>query len=165
MINNDILRKIRYIFDYSDKQMIEIFTLADLQVNREQVCDWLKPEDDPTQQKCQDPVLATFLNGLIIKCRGKKDGEQPRPETRLTNNAILTKLKIAFNLKADDILEILELSEFKLSRHELSAFFRKSDHKHFRECKDQVLRNFLGGLQVKYRGRSLSGSEALLSRQ
>jgi uncharacterized protein YehS (DUF1456 family) len=61
------------------------------------------------------------------------------------------KLKIALNLKAEDVLGILELAEFRISKHELSAFFRKPGHKHYRECKDQILRNFLQGLQLKYR--------------
>ena len=64
---------------------------------------------------------------------------------------IFTKLKIAFNLTSDDILEILSSIDFHLSAHELSSFFRKRTHKNHRECKDQVLRNFLKGLQIKYR--------------
>ncbi|AYC06892.1 Glutamate synthase (NADPH) large chain [Vibrio cholerae] len=51
------------------------------------------------------------------------------------------------NLKAEDILEILQLADFRLSKHELSAFFRKPDNKHYRECKDQVLKSFLLGLE------------------
>ena len=61
------------------------------------------------------------------------------------------KLKIALNLKADDVLGILDLANFRISKHELSAFFRRPDHKHYRECKDQILRNFLKGIQLKYR--------------
>ncbi|MDC0357613.1 DUF1456 family protein [Oligoflexia bacterium] len=154
MINNDVLRRLRYTFDYSDSQMTEIFALVDAQVSREQICTWLKPEEDPALQECQDNVLANFLNGLILKHRGKKDGEQPRQETSLTNNSVFIKLKIALDLKADDILQILELTEFKISKHELSALFRKSNHKHYRECKDQLLRNFLKGLQLKYRDQN-----------
>ena len=62
------------------------------------------------------------------------------------------KLKIAFNLKADETLALLALNDLEISKHELSAFFRKPGHKHHRACKDQVLRNFLQGLQLKYRG-------------
>jgi uncharacterized protein YehS (DUF1456 family) len=64
---------------------------------------------------------------------------------------VFTKLKIALNFKAEDVLEVLGSTGHTLSKHELSAFFRKPDHKHYRECKDQVLRNFLKGLQLKYR--------------
>ena len=62
------------------------------------------------------------------------------------------KLKIAFNLKAEDTLALLALNDVVISKHELSAFFRKPGHRHRRACKDQVLRNFLKGLQLKYRG-------------
>lgn len=151
MDNNDILRRIRYTLDLNDTKMISIFSLADYAVTREQISDWLKKDEDPAMKKINDITLATFLNGLIIDRRGKKEGPQPVPEKRLTNNIVFTKLKIAMNLKAEDILEILNLSGVTISKHELSAFFRKPDHKHYRECKDQILRNFIHGLQLKYR--------------
>ena len=153
MTNNDILRRIRYIFDFNDSKMITIFSLAGLQVTREQISDWLKKEEDQAYKNCNDTQLAIFLNGLIIDKRGKKDGPQPEPEKKLTNNIIFRKIKIALNLKADDVLMILELADIRISKHELSAFFRKSGHKHFRECKDQILRNFLKGVQIKYRDK------------
>ncbi len=151
MTNNDILRRIRYIFDLSDSAMIAIFGLADCQVTREQISDWLKKDDDPAYQRCSDTKFAIFLNGLINDRRGKKEGAQPTPEKRLNNNIIFVKLKIALNLKAEDILEVMALAGFPLGKHELSAFFRKPGHKHYRVCQDQILRNFLKGLQLKYR--------------
>ena len=151
MTNNDVLRRIRYIFDFGDDKMISLFAQADCEVSREQVSNWLKKEDMDDYQALGDMRLASFLNGLINDRRGRKEGAQPEPESRLTNNIILRKLKIALNLKDDDILAIMKLVGVSLSRHELSAFFRKSGHKHYRECKDQMLRNFLRGLQLKYR--------------
>jgi len=149
--NNDVLRRIRYTFDFDDSKMMAIFALADHQVTREQISDWLKKDDDPAFQKCSDAQLAVFLNGLINDRRGKKEGAQPAPEQRLTNNIIFRKLNIALDLKAEDVLEILALTDVHISKHELSAFFRKPGHKHYRECKDQVFRNFLNGVQLKYR--------------
>ncbi|MGR5146399.1 DUF1456 family protein [Photobacterium alginatilyticum] len=151
MLNNDILRRIRYTFDYNDAAMISIFAAADHEVTREQVSDWLKKDDDAAFKKCTDRELAVFLNGLINTKRGKKEGVQPEPESRLTNNMIFMKLRIALNYKAEDILEIMESVDFNMSKHELSAFFRKPDNKHYRECKDQILRNFLLGVQQKFR--------------
>lgn len=151
MTHNDILRRIRYTFDFNDDKMIAIFGLADSQVTREQISAWLKKDDDPDYQVCSAPQLATFLNGLIIEKRGKKPGAQLPPEQRLNNNAIFKKLKIALNFKDDDILDVLKLVDFRLSKHELSAFFRKQGHKNYRECQDQILRNFLNGVQQKYR--------------
>jgi len=149
--NNDILRRIRYTFDFNDSKMIALFGLADYQVTRGQISDWLKKEDDPAYQKCSDTQLAIFLTGLINDKRGKKEGPQPEPEKRVTNNIIFRKLKIALNLKAEDILEIMKLADLRISKHELSAFFRRPDHKHYRDCNDQILRNFLKGMQLKYR--------------
>lgn len=151
MTNNDVLRRIRYIFDLSDSAMIAIFGLGGCEVTREQVSDWLKKEDDPAWRTCSDTLLASFLNGLIIDKRGKREGPPPAPEKRINNNIILVKLKIALNLQADDVYEIMEKADFSLSKHEISAFFRKPEHKNYRECKDQVLRNFLKGLELKYR--------------
>ena len=151
MTNNDILRRIRYIFDFNDSKMIAIFGLAEHQVTRGQISDWLKKDDDPACQECSDTQLAIFLNGLINDKRGKKKGPQPEPEKRLTNNIIFMKLKIALNLKAEDVLEIMGLADLRISKHELSAFFRRPGHKHFRDCQNQILRNFLKGMQHKYR--------------
>lgn len=151
MTNNDILRRIRYIFNYSDSKIISIFKLADYHVTKSQVSDWLKKDDDPAYQRCHDMQMALFLNGLINDKRGKKEGLQPKPEKRLNNNVILLKLKIALNLKSEDVLDVMKLADFRVSEHELSAFFRKPGHKHYRDCKDQILRNFLKGLQLKYR--------------
>jgi len=148
--NNDILRRIRFIFDFNDTNMIEIFALADLEVTREQVIAWLKKDTDRVFQKCSDNQLAIFLNGFINLRRGKKEGAQPEPEQQITSNIIFRKLKIALDLQAEDILEILELSDIQLSKHELSAFFRKPGHKHYRDCKDSILHGFLNGAQIIY---------------
>ncbi|MDX2481951.1 MAG: DUF1456 family protein [Desulfuromusa sp.] len=152
MNNNDVLRRIRFIFNFSDSQMIAMFGLAGHQVTRVEISDWLKKDDDPAYQECNDTQLAIFLNGLIIDKRGEKSGAQPEPEQRLNNNIIFRKLKIALNLQAEDILEIMALAQVQISKHELSAFFRRAEHKHYRDCNDQILRNFLKGVQLKYRG-------------
>jgi uncharacterized protein YehS (DUF1456 family) len=155
MINNDVLRRVRFILDLSDNRMMKIFELADLVVCRAEVSQWLKKDEDPDYKHCEDQQLATFLNGLINDRRGKKEGEQPKPEKNLTNNMIFRKLIIAFSLKAEEVIEILNLADLRVSKHELSAFFRKAGHKHYRACKAQILRNFLAGLQIKFRGNSI----------
>ena len=151
MTNNDVLRRLRYTFDFNDDKVISIFASADLEVSRNEISNWLKKDDDAEFENLPDKKLATFLNGFINDQRGKREGEQPVPESKLSNNIIFRKIKIALNLEADDVLEILSLVGFNLSNHELSALFRKKGHKHYRECKDQILRNFLQGLQLKFR--------------
>jgi uncharacterized protein YehS (DUF1456 family) len=150
MINNDVLRRIRYIFNFNDPQMVSIFGLAEHQVTKAQVKNWLRKDDDPDFEKISDTQLAIFLNGLINEKRGKKEGPQPEPESQLTNNIIFRKMKIALNLKSEDILVLIHDSNLRISKHELSAFFRKPDHKHYRDCKDQILRKFLIGVQLRY---------------
>ena len=151
MVNaNDILRRIRYTFEFSDSKMMEIFALAGHEITRAQISDWLKKDDDPAYKDLDDNHLAIFLNGFIIEKRGKKEGPPPIAEKRLNNNIVLRKLKIALDLKDDSILEILALADMRISKHELSAFFRKPDQEQFRPCKDQILRNFIHGMQVKY---------------
>ena len=149
MTNNDIFRSLRFTFGLHDEQSIKVFKLGGLEVEQAQVRAWLAKEEDEDFEKMHDIKLATFLNGIIVKHRGRKKGAEMLPEKRLNNNLILRKLKIALELKDDDILALLESVDFRLSRHELSAFFRKPDHRHFRMCKDQVLRSFLRALSLQ----------------
>ena len=151
MKNNDILRRLRYAFDFTDSKMISLFRLGGEEVTREEISDWMKKEDDPAFKSLHDIKLAVFLNGLINDRRGKKDGEQPKLEKELNNNIIFRKLKIALNLKEEDILAIFSLVGMNISKHEISAFFRSPEQHQYRLCKDQILRNFIQGLQLKYR--------------
>ncbi|MDX1343043.1 MAG: DUF1456 family protein [Reinekea sp.] len=154
MTNNDILRRLRYTLNITNQQMMDLYALGGLPVDENKVITWLKRDDDEGYKSCPDKAFAHFLNGLIIHKRGPQEGGVPEAEDELTNNIVLRKLKIAFNLQAEDILAILEEVDFRLSKSELSAFFRKPTHKNFRECKDQVLRNFLTGLQHRLRGKA-----------
>ena len=150
MQNNDILRRLRFTFDLNDEKMLDIFALAEIYPRRDDVCNWLKKEDAADFETISDEKLASFLNGFISYNRGKKDGELPTPEKRLTNNLILRKLKIALNLQDEDMIEIFMLVGVRISKSELGAFFRKDSHPKFVLCKDQFMRNFLQGLQRKH---------------
>lgn len=70
----------------------------------------------------------------------------------MSNNDVLKKLRVALKLRNDDILHILSLVGFKISASELGALFRADDHPKFVKCGDQILRNFLNGLVIYYRG-------------
>ena len=70
----------------------------------------------------------------------------------MTNNDILKKLRVALKLRDDDIIKILSLVDFRISASELGALFRKEDHTNYKECCDQILRNFLNGLVIHLRG-------------
>jgi len=151
MTHNDVLIRLRYMFDYSDAEVISVFAAADHVVSTDQVGGWLSNEDSEGHVPLEDRDLALFLNGLINHRRGRRPGEPPVPESRLDNNLIAKKLKIAMNLKGEDMIRLLDLAGFKLSNHELSAFFRKPGHKHYRKLNDQILKYFLRGLQMEIR--------------
>ena len=155
MSNNDTLRSIRYALDISDPKIVEIIKLAGHEIDRLSIVNFLKKEDDEGYVECNDTVMKTFLDGLIIFKRGQNDAK-PDPGQKsnapLSNNDILKKLRIAFELKEDDLHEIMKLADFSISRPELSALFRKEGHKNYRKCGDQVLRNFLKGLTTRIRG-------------
>ena len=70
----------------------------------------------------------------------------------LTNNDIIKKLRVALKLRDEDIVDILKLVDFNISKSELGAFFRKEDHPKYMELQDQILRNFLNGLVIYKRG-------------
>jgi uncharacterized protein YehS (DUF1456 family) len=96
--------------------------------------------------------MVRFLDGLIYFKRGKDDSRPAPPlELPLTNNTVLKKLRVAFELKEEDMHEILKSSGFPLSKPELTALLRKQGHTNYRECGDQVLRNFLKGLTLRVR--------------
>ena len=150
MTNNDVLRRVRYLFNFSDLKMIALFKHVNLDVEQSDIIGWLKQEDDDLFKEITDKELSSLLNGLIIEKRGKRDGPLPEPEDPLSNNMILRKLKTALDLKTDDILDLLSSIDKKIGKHELSAFFRSPDSSSYRPCMDQYLRNFLNALQTKF---------------
>jgi uncharacterized protein YehS (DUF1456 family) len=151
LTNNDILRRIRYTFNLTDTATVNVFAAAELTVTTEQVIAWLTKEGEEAFTPISDTEFASFLNGFINTQRGKREGEQPEPEKKLNNNIIFMKLRIALNMKAEDVIATLALVDFDLSKHELSAFSRKVDNKHYRVCNDQILRLFLTGVQKQVR--------------
>ena len=149
MINNDLLRRISTTLNFNDEKIISVFELGHCSITAEQLSTFFKEKDDSAYNVLADVQLASFLNGLIIEKRGKKDGPDRQAEEELSNNAIFNKLKIALALKADEVTAILELAGLNLGKYELSAFFRNVNHKHYRECSDDVLSTFLKGLKIQ----------------
>ena len=70
----------------------------------------------------------------------------------LTNNDILKKLRVALELRDDDIVKILKLVDFDITKSEVNALYRNPEHENYKECGDQLLRNFLNGLIIFKRG-------------
>ncbi len=159
MTKNDILRRFRYALDLSDLTMIEIFGLGGRTVKKYELSCLLKKEDDPDYVECSDEVMTAFLDGLIIHKRGKREGseeQQEMLEPALSNNLILKKMRIALELNEEGMLATMKLAGVIVSKSELSALFRRKEHKNFKECGDQFLRNFLNGLTRRYREESFA---------
>ncbi|WP_137820441.1 DUF1456 family protein [Pseudomonas sp. 2FG] len=153
MINNDVLRSVRYMLDISDAKVVEIIKLADYDVQPSAVSAFLKKDEEEGYADCSDEVMAHFLDGLVFHKRGKDESRPAHPmELPVTNNMVLKKLRVAFELKEDDMHAILQAADFPVSKPELSALFRKFGHSNYRTCGDQLLRNFLKGLTLRIRG-------------
>ncbi|MEZ9257787.1 DUF1456 family protein [Vibrio splendidus] len=151
MTNNEILRRIQHALNLKNAQIIKAIEQADVTVAHDQVINWLKEDNDKSCSTMKDKELAVFLNGFINLKRGKKEGVQPKPEVALTNNMIFMKLRIALNMKAEDVLDILEVVGISLSKYEIGAYFRKPENKNYKVCEDQLLCDFLNGVQFTNR--------------
>lgn len=153
MIHNDVLRSLRYMLDISDTKMAQIARSNGFKLTDAEMANYLKKDEDKDFVQCTDEAMAHFLDGLVIFRRGR-DESRPLPpiELPVSNNTILKKLRVAFELKDDDILALLKAVNFPVSKTELSALFRKVGHENFRPCGDQLLRNFLKGLSLRIRG-------------
>lgn len=154
MINNDVLRSIRYMLDLSDIKLVQITQLAEpgFPLEKADVLSYLKKEEDPGYFPCPDLMMGHFLDGLVVHCRGTSPNAPPRPSiARITNNVVLKKLRVAFELKDADMHQAFLDAGFPVSKPELSALFRQADHRNFRPCGDQMLRNFLKGLTLRAR--------------
>ena len=150
MDNNSVLRSLRYVLDIDDKKMAEIFSKEGPSVDVSKVSSMLLKEFEEGYTECSNELLVQFLDSLIILNRGPRDPSKPAPKKEmLNNNLILKKLRIAFNFKEEDMLSTFKKGGYEISKPELSSFFRRKDHKNFKECGDQLMRKFLKGLSVK----------------
>jgi uncharacterized protein YehS (DUF1456 family) len=146
MTNNDVLRSIRYILNVSEIKLIEIIALANFKVSTDDLDAFLKQEEEDGYKNCGNKVLAHFLNGLIIYKRGAQEDKPPQLIETITNNVILKKIRVAFQLKDSDLIRFIEKSGLRITKTELSAFFRSPDHRNYRDCGNQFLRNLLKGM-------------------
>jgi uncharacterized protein YehS (DUF1456 family) len=157
MTNNDVLRRLRYAIDLSNKAVIEIFGIFGPAKSLSEVTALLKKENEQGYQECSDLVLEAFLDGLIVYKRGVREGEGSQSKkkvTPLSNNEILRKIRIALELKEQEMLKLFELAQFPASKSELTAIFRAKGNENYKECGDQMLRNFLKGLTLRNRQES-----------
>ncbi len=147
MTNNDVLRSVRFLLGLNDGAIADLVRLGGGTVSPLQAIAWLRPDDEPGFAPCPDLEMAQFLEGVVVHKRGKDPSRPARAlPARITNNLVLKTLRVAFALKEDDLLTMLHASGFEVSRGELSALFRAPDHRNYRPCGDQFLRNVLKSL-------------------
>ncbi len=157
MLTNDILRRVRYALNLGDPMVRELFSLAGHAVTPEELVCMFKKEEEDGFVRCSDSLAHFFFEGLIILRRGKKEGDATAipavvpAKGELTNNDVLWYLRIAMQLKDDDVLAILKKADVTIGKSELNALFRKKGHDNYRPCGDQFLRNFLAGFTAVYR--------------
>lgn len=151
MINNDVIRSIRFMLNISEFKLAEIVELGGGEVSQAKMNAYLKRDDEPGFEECPQNVMSRLLIGLIYYRRGRDESKPPLEPGLPTNNEVLKKLRVAFELRDDDIITMLERDDYKISKTELSAFFRKEGHHNYRECGDQFLRRFLKGLTERLR--------------
>lgn len=147
MQNNEAFRRIRYALELDDTSTVKIFEAGQYDCSVEDISKFSKKDPDKADYELPDTVFAHFLNGLIVYRRGGESAVVA-PDEHIDNNKILKKLRIALELYEDEMLAIFDFGDIKLSRHKLSALFRANGHKHFRECNDHTLRQFLKGLVI-----------------
>ena len=150
MTNNDILRRLRYALNLTDRQITTIIAHTGVDVEPALVKRWLKGETDDGVVALPDTMLCSFLDGFIIEKRGRRpDGTIPKPLEFLSNNEVLKKLRIALELRDDELNAVFKRAEFVVTKAELGSFFRKEGHRNYRKCPEQVLRKFIQGLGKK----------------
>ncbi|WP_071394273.1 YehS family protein [Bacillus tuaregi] len=171
MDNNDILIRLRYALDIKNTDMVEIFKLGGIELTKEEVLKVLTKSKDSDEEadfdydlneneehiKCDDHMLESFLNGLIIFKRGKQDPKPGQPAQSIkshehVNNLLLKRVKIALSLTSEDMLDILADAGAILTKGELGAVLRKAGHRNYKVCGDRYARNFLKGLAIRFRG-------------
>ena len=160
MTNNDILKRLRYAFDFSNDQATKLFATdpsSSSEVSKTDFLAFLEHKDELEKGVLGDDQLACFLDGLIVSRRGLRENADQAPiqreaDFRLSKNDVLKKLRIALNYREQQMLETLKLGGSEISKGELGAFFRKPNHRHYRACGNQVLRNFIKGLTIQLRG-------------
>jgi uncharacterized protein YehS (DUF1456 family) len=153
--NNDILRRFRYALDISNPKMLEIFRLSGREIDQSTLIALLKKEEEEGYLDCSNNLLEGFFDGLVTLKRGQQEGARVEPARKgaeRVNNIILRKIRIALEMKDDEMIAVMKLAGVTVSRSELSALFRGREHKNYKECGDQFLRSFLNGLTSRYRG-------------
>jgi len=152
MTNNEVIKSVRYTLEIKNREVVAMFRAGGLELSVLDVVDLFKNEEDEGFVECPAETIHAFLDGLIFECRGPSDSPAKKISTStINNNMILRKLRIAFEMRDNDVVDTLRNVGFSVSKSEITALFRAPNHRHYMECGEQFLRNFLKGLTQRYR--------------
>lgn len=172
MDNNDLLRRLRYALRCDDSETSRLIQIGGGDATTAQAARWRAKEDSEDYLPCGSDHVESFLGGLIIENRGVREEKAPSPwpdrsktaqekqtvepvavqesataaTDQIDNNLVLKQLRIALTLRSEDVHRILTSGGSGLTASEAGALFRKPDARNYRQCGDQVLRQFIAGL-------------------
>lgn len=143
MNNTERMMRLSHALELEALDIVEIFELGQIEMTEESV-ELVLSGKTPLDFES----LEAFLNGLIIFNRGEKPNQGPRKpmtieDPRSTNNVMLKKLKIAFSLNSEDMLDLFKVVEISISKEKLSCLFRKEGHKSYKYARDVYIVGFL----------------------
>ena len=149
MHSNDILRRLVKSLAWSVTELQAIFALSEIELTETEIAKLLKTDYEPGFEAMPDYVLIKFLDALIESKRGKREGAPPAEvskRAKISNNEVLKKLRIAFNLQEQQLRDLLKCVTIELTKSDLSALFRKPEQAAFKACDDELLFDFIDGL-------------------
>ena len=149
MTNNYILTSIMNSLKLDKTDILKSYRFADKKITKEDVDDILREHSDEKFILLSDEGFEMFLNGFIIYKRGPSDKKTKKQKIYFSNNIILKKLKIALDLKDEDIVAIFARDGLEITKSQLSAYFRRDGHINYRKCSDSLLKRFISGCKIR----------------
>ncbi len=147
MTNNYILSSIMNSLKLDKIDILKAYKLVDKKITQDDVDDILREPSDEKFILLSDEGFELFLNGFIAYKRGPSDKKTKKQKIYFSNNIILKKLKIALDLKDEDIIEIFKNDGLEITKSQLTAYFRRDGHINYRKCSDSLLKRFINGLK------------------
>ena len=154
MNHNELMRNLRRALAVNEHGLEEIYALSGDTLSAEELKNRLKQSNESGFVECEEATAARMLEALILHLRGNRDGAPPpEPQLPLSNNHILKKLRIAYDLKDEDMHRLFAAEGTELGKQQLKALFRKEGHKNYLPCSDKLIRIFLKSLIKEARAK------------
>jgi len=153
MNHNELMRNLRRMLAVNEEGLAEIYALSGNTLEPDALKGRLRQSNEPDYVECEEATVAHLLEAMILHLRGQTPGAAaPALQLPLTNNHILKKLRIAYNLKDVDMHALFEDAGQPLGKQQLKSLFRSADNKNYLPCSDKLLRMFLKALAKRARG-------------